>query len=337
MLSLIQTMKFLLIIIQLALLAAGYGVFFNQWVRPSLFPVVNLLPLAFLIIFVLNLALLVLWWFYNWKLALLFTILSLLLLLPLRQVWQYSAPPAASQSDLKVITYNVRYFFDDADGITTLLRDESADVIFIQEMGPQPEYIIEQAFNGQKHYFENFNSLGIASRYPIIEAQSFRQGPHPTTYAYADISLPNDTVRFINFYLESLHINQTEVKNTGLDSRVKNTGLNVARKVARASRIHEQQINQIRNFIRTSPYPVILAGDMNAVPGSYEYYALKRGFNDSFVSHGAGFGTTFPGFGYPLRLDYIFSPPEFQITSYKSPRVNYSDHFPVIAEFDLPD
>ena len=328
-------MKFLLTIIQLALLAACYGVLFNQWIKPSSIPVFNILPLGFLILFVLNGLMLVFWWLYSWKTALLFTLLSLGLILPLQNYFQLNNQPE-SDSNLKVLTYNVRYFYDDSDGIISILKQENADIVLIQEMGPQPEWIIQQGFDNQKHYFEDFNSLGIASKYPIITAQRFRTKPYPTSFCYADIALPTDTVRVINFYLESLHIDQREVKNTEFNSKAKNTGLSLARKMVRASKIHQNQIAEIRDFIHNSPHPVILAGDMNAVPGSYEYYTLKRGFNDTFRSKGKGFGSTFPGFKFPLRLDYIMTSPEFEIKNHRIHTVNYSDHYPVVAELKLP-
>ncbi|MDG4944936.1 endonuclease/exonuclease/phosphatase family protein [Weeksellaceae bacterium KMM 9713] len=330
-------MKSILILLHFGLLAAAYAVVLNQWIQPSIFPYFNLLSLGFPVLMVLNLILLVFWWFYRWKIAFVFTLLSLCLAIPLNKIVHIYGEPETTESNLKLISYNVQYFFQDAEGIMKILKDENADVIFIQEMGPGPEGIIENSTNDKAYFFENYNSLGIASKYPIIETQSFRLDHYPTTYTYADIALPNDTVRFITFYLESLHIDQEQIKDPNVDSeRIKNNFKTLSSKVLKTAKIHEKQIDAIRENIKSSPYPVVLAGDMNAVPSSYEYYALKRGKKDAFLYGDKVLGTTFPSFGVPLRLDFVFVPEKFKIKSHRIEPVPYSDHYPVIVEIQIP-
>ena len=38
-----------------------------------------------------------------------------------------------------------------------------------------------------------------------------------------------------------------------------------------------RQVQILKNFIEKSPYPVILAGDFNSVPNSYEYWLTISG------------------------------------------------------------
>jgi endonuclease/exonuclease/phosphatase family metal-dependent hydrolase len=49
---------------------------------------------------------------------------------------------------------------------------------------------------------------------------------------------------------------------------------------------HEDQIKKIRKAVDFSPYPVILAGDFNSVPNSYEYYNLGKDLQDAFLAAG---------------------------------------------------
>ena len=51
---------------------------------------------------------------------------------------------------------------------------------------------------------------------------------------------------------------------------------------------HQTQVELIRKGVDNSPYPVILAGDFNAVPNSYEYYHLGKDLQDAFVKVGNG-------------------------------------------------
>lgn len=330
-------MKGILFLIQIMVLGAAYGVFFNQWVEPSFFPYFNLLSLGFPVIFVLNFILLLIWWLYRWKLALVFTLLSLVLLIPMNKTYHIFGKAETDTHNLKLFTNNVQYFFGDRDGVIAFMKKEDADIVLFQELGRKPLDAIEKGTKGKPYYVEEFNSLLIASKYPILEAQAFKlKRSIPRTFCYADILFHHDTIRVINFYLESLHLNQEEIKNAEVNAELKNTGKNLARKVIKASQIHQQQIQTMREKISESPYPVIVAGDMNSVPNSYEYYAIGRGLKDAFLNGGKGLGTTFPGFGYPLRLDYVFVSPEIQVKDYRIEKTKHSDHFPVIVELEIP-
>lgn len=99
---------------------------------------------------------------------------------------------------------------------------------------------------------------------------------------------------------------------------------------------HEDQVRKIRKAVDQSPYPVILAGDFNSVPNSWEYYNLGENLDDAFVKAGNGSSTSFHDYKFPLRIDYIFTSKSITPLSYKVDySVKLSDHYPVIAEFLL--
>ncbi|MFY1048058.1 endonuclease/exonuclease/phosphatase family protein [Chryseobacterium sp. GP-SGM7] len=101
-------------------------------------------------------------------------------------------------------------------------------------------------------------------------------------------------------------------------------------------RTHEEQVKKIRRAVDNSPYPVILAGDFNSVPNSWEYYNLGKNLDDAFVKAGNGSSTSFHDYKFPLRIDYIFTSKNIIPKSYKVDySVKLSDHYPVIAEFLL--
>lgn len=92
----------------------------------------------------------------------------------------------------------------------------------------------------------------------------------------------------------------------------------------------------MKDFIKKSPYPVILAGDFNSVPNSYEYYTISDILQDCFLEAGNGFSTSFHDYKFPIRIDYIFSSKELKPLSYKVDRTRkLSDHYPVMATFSL--
>jgi endonuclease/exonuclease/phosphatase family metal-dependent hydrolase len=92
-----------------------------------------------------------------------------------------------------------------------------------------------------------------------------------------------------------------------------------------------KQVEIVTNHILNSPYPVIVCGDFNDSPISYNYRQMRRNLNDAFIEAGAGVGHTYKGFFPSFRIDYILYNQEFKATSYSSPRIVFSDHYPVVA------
>ena len=78
-------------------------------------------------------------------------------------------------------------------------------------------------------------------------------------------------------------------------------------------KIHQKQIQKIKLIIENSPYPIILAGDFNAVPNSYEYFQLSENLIDSFLDA----GNIIP------------------INHKTNREVTLSDHYPIYTEFHL--
>jgi endonuclease/exonuclease/phosphatase family metal-dependent hydrolase len=88
----------------------------------------------------------------------------------------------------------------------------------------------------------------------------------------------------------------------------------------------------MRTLLDKSPYPNIVSGDFNSVPGSFTYHRIKGDLQDTFLKKGAGLGNTYVGLSPTLRIDYILADKSFDVLQYKSPTLFLSDHFPVIAD-----
>ena len=87
--------------------------------------------------------------------------------------------------------------------------------------------------------------------------------------------------------------------------------------------------------VHESPYPVILCGDFNDTPVSYTYHKLSRKLNDAFIGSGIGMGTTFRGNFPYVRIDYMLYSNDFKAYRYQTGKINWSDHYPVMARFKL--
>ena len=177
----------------------------------------------------------------------------------------------------------------------------------------------------------------IYSAYPIINKQHVfnNKGSYNFSFMYADIALPDDTVRVFNVHLQSLYFSNREyefVENiTDNNNNIEDESKNVLRKIKRGFYKRGEQAKIIREYLDKSPYPVILCGDFNDVPGSFAYNTVKGGLQDAFIEKGRGLGRTFNRLSPTLRIDNIFVDKRYNVEGYKRISSSLSDHFPITA------
>ena len=105
------------------------------------------------------------------------------------------------------------------------------------------------------------------------------------------------------------------------------------KKMRHSLSLRPRQVEQVLEHVSGCSSETILCGDFNDTPMSYTYQRLIRGHKDTFCEAGNGFGSTYRILWPALRIDYIFIPDGYSAMSHASPRIRYSDHYPVIAEF----
>lgn len=209
------------------------------------------------------------------------------------------------------------------------LKDSGADIVLAQEYGQEfnvPTYTYRSAVN---------SVVSINSKTEILQIQNLNI-PGNGNAIYADIKINGKIIRVFNIYLNPFSFDKQKLKPS--ENFEKNEGKfkYAIRRLVPTFKIHQREINIIRKAIDASPYPVIIAGDFNSVPNSYEYYTLGKDLTDAFFEAGSGSATSFHDYKFPIRIDYIFASKEILPVSYRVDRaVKMSDHFPVIAEFKV--
>jgi endonuclease/exonuclease/phosphatase family metal-dependent hydrolase len=184
--------------------------------------------------------------------------------------------------------------------------------------------------------------VGIFSNYPILEwkkIQPVREYNH--TFIWADMKVGNDTIRFFNIHLQSMHFVKQDyefienIDNQDIDE-VKRTGKSLMRKMKNANLMRALQMNAVKEEVLKSPHPVILCGDFNDVPNSYSYKTINSVLKDTHVKKGYGFGRTFQKLSPTLRIDYIFSSRSLKPLHNTVVTPSMSDHRPVKVFFSFP-
>lgn len=271
-------------------------------------------------------------------------------------------PPTDPNNSFTFLSYNVRLFnlynwIDDPSvksNIYDFLVNEDPDILCIQEYF----YNVDDPFNNTRNFRrlherskhieysssnnKNFN-FGIAtfSRYPIINKGRIDFPNSSNISIYTDIVINTDTIRIFNNHLQSVQFTQDDISffdNLGRHNRERNiTGIkDIVSKLRSAYVMRSDQVEIIVDYIRESPYPVIITGDFNDTPVSYTYRKLRdQGLEDAFVSSGRGIGNTYVAKVPLFRIDYILYSRELKSFYFNSPGIELSDHYPLKCEFSF--
>ncbi|MGD9301666.1 MAG: endonuclease/exonuclease/phosphatase family protein, partial [Desulfobacterales bacterium] len=98
-------------------------------------------------------------------------------------------------------------------------------------------------------------------------------------------------------------------------------------------RHRQYQLQDLHNLVKAIKKPVIVAGDFNVLWGNRELqlFLAATGLNNA-NSNGQ---PSHPSRAPRRQLDYIFHSPEIRITDFEIPQVKFSDHTPLVCEFDI--
>ena len=273
-----------------------------------------------------------------------------------------SAEFDTNEKKIKVLSYNVN-LFDYYGHINTKKRQtereildfliqESPDIICFQEFRedlPQEQITRFLAQNlGLKYSSVSRTNKRIAfgnkiySRFPIIRDSLIRFENSRNMIVFADLLAYGDTVRVINFHLESIGFQKDdeEFYQELLASPIETSDIKkgVERLLSKMNKAYvkrAEQANILAQLISDSPYRVIACGDLNDSPVSYSYRRVSKNMNDSFRRRGFGLGTTYSGVYPSFRIDYVFFSEGFSCENFTTIRVRYSDHFPISSDLKI--
>lgn len=326
-------------IIRLILLILHIGIFFllagmllNAYIPPKISPWFNLLSLGFPVLMTVYIAL-TLFWIFCWKKRAFVFIFSGLLFFNASIRWVNYTPAKNNSADLKIVSFNTKGGKTAGEqNIEEYLNSQNADVLLLQE-----ELGDNLNFSGYKR--GNIRALtALFTRHEIVD-EKLIDADSESIRSYGtqtDIKIRGKIYRFINVYLHPFKFEKSMVKLDGNNAQDEEKIKNIVKRLIPTFKIHQEEVAAIRKSVESSPYPVIMAGDFNAVPNSYEYYHLSEGLKDAFMEAGRGSATSFHDYKFPIRIDYVFASKSIQPVSYKVDRsVRISDHFPVIATFRL--
>jgi len=300
----------------------------NAWIPPNILGNLNLLSLGFPYIMSVYILLTLVWVIQRKKIAIAFILGIFLFYNPIRR-WVNFTPKTEnlkSIRDIKVLTFNVKYGDFGWEKIKKYIKDQDADIILVQE---------KDTNRALRQDLVKYPSVILKTKHRILRQESLIEDKDRGNSFYADVDIHGKIIRVVNVYLEPFRLHKSMLQYDGLGKEGGKINTLLSHMIP-TFKAHEDQIKRIRKAVDLSPYPVILAGDFNSVPNSYEYYNLGKDLQDAFLETGNGSSSSFHDYKVPLRIDYIFSSKSIIPLSYKVDNsVKLSDHYPVIAEFLL--
>ena len=235
-----------------------------------------------------------------------------------------------------------------------LILDADPDVVMLQEGGaagvswmeiPSLQPYIERIKTQFPYTYSSAEGLNLLSKFPFTtmtlgEPQYTRTvlGYNRETDYYLarayDVQLPTGKqLRFIDFRLQSYHLNFGKNMNIRISPDVKPVPLE---RMKRAFSLRSGHAQTIRKAIDESPRNVIICGDMNDVTSSNVYRIIKGDdMTDAWAQVGHGYAYTFNRHHLPFRIDHILYRGDLQALDAQRLKGGSSDHYPLLVTFDL--
>lgn len=129
----------------------------------------------------------------------------------------------------------------------------------------------------------------------------------------------------------------TEITNrNGMKNSIKEFEGSVYEKMRIAFAERAKVSEAIADFADKTEGNVIICGDFNDVPGSWSYRNFtKRGFEDAYAQTGFGHMITYNEHLMWFHIDQILYKGELVPLYVRKERLNTSDHYPLVAEFEF--
>ena len=359
-----KSARILLVLLIVVNILAVLGLFCSyaaQYIDPRDAWIFALFGLIYPWLLMLNLVF-VLIWLILWKKYALLSLVAILIgwnQLSTIIRFDYNKSILPPGQNLLLVTYNVHGFSGQGQAgrnvraeVTKFLAEERPTILCFQEYRIREadfEPVLRNMANSMqlpywnaRDYYESdpsggLNGLVTFSALPIVRQGTLSNKGLSHFALFSDIVMKQDTIRVFNMHLASLRLGKQDVdfyyqlkKNETQNIRLKEGVFSILRKLKQAFLLRAAQTELLINVINSSPYPVLVCGDMNDSPFSYTYHRLTEKLKDAYREAGEGFlGTTYDGILPNYRIDYILFGKGFKAYEYKKINVTFSDHYPV--------
>jgi endonuclease/exonuclease/phosphatase (EEP) superfamily protein YafD len=250
--------------------------------------------------------------FFQKRKLLLYQSLVLSFLIGLEVYSVYLPLDGEGQHQISVLSVNLWSANRQHQRVLDLVKDRDADLVLVMELTPVWYESLQELKVKYPHYLEvvREDNFGIAlySKYPMSGADTLVWSSSNYPSIVSEIAHPEFT-----FHLVATHP--------------------MPPKHARGFQIRNAHFEAMIEYISKQNKPLLLVGDLNASPYSYQFKNLLSSTKLRDSRQGFGVHSTWPAFSFPLAfpIDHIFHSEEFtSLHRSTGPKVG-SDHLPIFA------
>lgn len=178
----------------------------------------------------------------------------------------------------------------------------------------------------------------IFSKFPISNTASIQYAGKyfSESLGYADLKIKDKTIRVFNTHLRSMYLNIQGSNEFEFKYKIEDTMLvfhsSKLTKIKRFDTAHISQARLIKKVMDTTTVPFILCADLNSTPASFTYHHISKNLNDAFIKNSFWWNKTYATFLPFIRIDVVLTSKELQPVSYINPKLNLSDHYPIVTD-----
>ncbi|MGL5682437.1 MAG: endonuclease/exonuclease/phosphatase family protein [Marinifilaceae bacterium] len=339
----------LTLLVSILFIVSSYGGYLSPMVTGKY---IISLSLVFPVILLVMIGLMVMWWLISKRIC---ALLLIVFAVCLPAIWSYVPLNIINTDkdvvpDLKVLSYNIH---NGGKGVETdlcaYIVQQNADIVALQEFVEPINGTGQVTKLLKKHYpFYKFseksrtrhNAQGLAlfSKYPIKNSRSIGYESRKNSSVLYTIDMHKREMIVVNNHFESTGISNADrsyLRNLveGEQELREDVSLRVINTLATSSSKRASQADTVSSLIKNVNLPIIVCGDFNDTPLSYTYRVLASDLQDAYINKGAGPGFTFDTNPFMVRIDHILYNNGLKALTCRVPRVDYSDHYPIVATF----
>ena len=316
----------------------------STWVPPDAFPRIALLGLLFPFFVLANVAFLLFWLIFYFRLSWIPVVGILPISLYCLDYCPINAKPDNLDSTICIATLNAGGMrgVEMRNNLLHFIKETAPDILCMQEISSHwfERYDFSQAMDSLQYHRISYGSQTILSKYPFLGDTlqvSFPTRSNKSTACW--IACGGDSVLLINNHLESNHLSETDktaykemIKDPEKD-RMEKGGRRLIGKLAHAVSYRGSQADTLCALSQKyKDKGQIICGDFNDTPISYTYQKMNRVLTSAFRESGKGLGISYNQRGFYVRIDHIFLSSQWQpVYTYVDRHVDASDHYPVVT------
>jgi endonuclease/exonuclease/phosphatase family metal-dependent hydrolase len=227
---------------------------------------------------------------------------------------------------LRVLSYNVRSMRDDVDALSRVMREIAPDVAIVQEA---PRFLRWRS-----------KCAALARRAGMVMVTGGREsGANLVLSSLAvDVTATHEIAFTADRHLHHRGCAVAVLRLKGSPFAIAGTHLDLIE----APRL--RHLDELATFAEThlpEDAPLIVGGDLNAVPNSATWQRMQQFGTDAFAAVGVGDGLTYSATAPVRRIDGVFADPRLRpvrAEALDSADIRVaSDHRPLVVEYLLPD